>query len=79
MVRVANRLSGKACPGRAPRATPLKIVAIAAASGNGGKRGRAIDFIDRLSGAAAGFPAAAPLLMIAEIYAITLATAVSTR
>ncbi len=56
-VRVANqtvcqqtvRLSGKACPGRAPRATPLKNVAIAHAKhGNGGKRERAIDFIDSL-------------------------------
>ncbi len=39
---------GKPALGARKRATPLKNAAIAAVSGNGGKRGRAIDFIDSL-------------------------------
>ncbi len=40
---------GKPALGARKRATPLKNAAIAAVSGNGGKRGRAIDFIDSLN------------------------------
>ena len=46
-----TRLSGKACPGHASRATTLKNAAIAHAKhGNGGHRRPAVDFIDSLIG-----------------------------